>query len=161
MIFIVVEHPVRPQYADDWPSLVEEFTASTRAEPGNICFDWFRSVEDPNLYVLVEAFQGKRTSTRFIFGSRWLRCPSGSPLCRKSSTSRSQVTAGHAWLKCRSRWKKGTPEGAQSAGNGCDAPLRAAGNLAQLHRRSVRRTVTLSPTSFSILFRISALIGNL
>jgi quinol monooxygenase YgiN len=57
MIFIVVKHPVRPQYADDWPLLVEEFTAATRAEPGNICFDWFRSVEDPNLYVLVEAFQ--------------------------------------------------------------------------------------------------------
>ena len=57
MIFIVVKHQVRPQYADDWLTLVEEFTATTRAEPGNIWFDWFRSVEDPNLYVLVEAFQ--------------------------------------------------------------------------------------------------------
>jgi quinol monooxygenase YgiN len=38
-------------------SLVEEFTGATRAEPGNIFFDWFRSVEDPNVYVLVEAFQ--------------------------------------------------------------------------------------------------------
>jgi quinol monooxygenase YgiN len=57
MIFIVVKHQVRPQYADDWLTLVEEFTAATRAEPGNIWFDWFRSVEDPNLYVLVEAFQ--------------------------------------------------------------------------------------------------------
>jgi quinol monooxygenase YgiN len=57
MIFIVVKHPVRPQYADDWPSLVDEFTAATRAEPGNIFFDWFRSVENPNLYVLVEAFR--------------------------------------------------------------------------------------------------------
>jgi quinol monooxygenase YgiN len=37
--------------------LVEEFTAATRAEPGNIFFDWFRSVDDPNLYLLVEAFQ--------------------------------------------------------------------------------------------------------
>ena len=57
MILIVVKHPVRPQYADNWPNLVETFTAATRAEPGNICFDWFRSVEDPNLYVLVEAFE--------------------------------------------------------------------------------------------------------
>jgi quinol monooxygenase YgiN len=57
MIFIVVKHQVRPQYADDWLTLVEQFTAATRAEPGNIWFDWFRSVEDPNLYVLVEAFQ--------------------------------------------------------------------------------------------------------
>ena len=57
MIFIVVKHPVRPEFADRWDALVEEFTVATRAEPGNISFDWFRSVEDPNLYVLVEAFQ--------------------------------------------------------------------------------------------------------
>ena len=57
MIFIVVKHPVRPEFADGWVSLVEEFTAATRAEPGNVFFDWFRSVDDPNLYLLVEAFQ--------------------------------------------------------------------------------------------------------
>jgi quinol monooxygenase YgiN len=57
VIFIVVKHPVRPEYADDWVSLVEEFTVATRGEPGNLFFDWFRSVEDPNLYVLVEGFR--------------------------------------------------------------------------------------------------------
>ncbi len=57
MIFIVVKHPVRPELADDWPSLVDEFTAATRAEPGNICFEWYRSVDDPKLYLLAEAFQ--------------------------------------------------------------------------------------------------------
>jgi quinol monooxygenase YgiN len=56
MILIVAKNPVRPEHADDWPSLMEEFTAATRAEPGNICFDWYRSVEDPDVYVLVEAF---------------------------------------------------------------------------------------------------------
>ncbi|MGZ4689071.1 MAG: putative quinol monooxygenase [Acidimicrobiia bacterium] len=57
MILIVVKNPVRPEHADDWPSLMEEFTTATRAEPGNVCFDWYRSVEDPNMYVLVEAFR--------------------------------------------------------------------------------------------------------
>ena len=57
MIFIVVKHPVRPEYADGWVSLVEEFTVATRAEPGTICFDWFRSVDDRNVYLLVEAFR--------------------------------------------------------------------------------------------------------
>jgi quinol monooxygenase YgiN len=57
MILIVAKLPVRPQYADDWPALVEEFTTATRAEPGNLCFDWYRSVEDPNVYTLVEAFE--------------------------------------------------------------------------------------------------------
>ena len=59
MILIVVKHPVRPEHADDWPSLMEEFTTATRAEPGNICFDWYRSAEDPNVYVLIEAFRDR------------------------------------------------------------------------------------------------------
>jgi hypothetical protein len=33
MILIVVKQPVRAKYADEWPPLIEEFTASTRAEP--------------------------------------------------------------------------------------------------------------------------------
>ena len=57
MIFIVAKNPVRPEYADDWLSLMEPFTTATRAEPGCIGFDWYRSVEDPNVYVLVEAFR--------------------------------------------------------------------------------------------------------
>ena len=57
MIFIVVKFPVKPEYADQWPEVVKEFTEATRAEPGNKWFDWSRSVEDPNEYVLVEAFE--------------------------------------------------------------------------------------------------------
>jgi quinol monooxygenase YgiN len=57
VIFIVVKQSVRPKFADDWIDLVDEFTKATRAEPGNICFEWYRSVDDPNVYVLVEAFQ--------------------------------------------------------------------------------------------------------
>lgn len=56
MILIVVKHPVRREFADAWTSLVEQFTTATRAEPGNIIFDWFRSTEDPTIYLLVEAF---------------------------------------------------------------------------------------------------------
>ncbi|MET9290945.1 putative quinol monooxygenase [Streptomyces sp. NPDC003077] len=57
MIFIVVKFPVKPEFADEWPSHVDAFTRATRAEPGNLWFEWSRSVEDPNTYVLVEAFQ--------------------------------------------------------------------------------------------------------
>jgi quinol monooxygenase YgiN len=56
MIFIVTKNRVRRKYADDWVSLVDAFTTGTRAEPGNLAFDWYRSVDDPNIYVLVEAF---------------------------------------------------------------------------------------------------------
>ncbi|HPB45410.1 MAG: antibiotic biosynthesis monooxygenase [Microthrixaceae bacterium] len=59
MILVVVKQPVRAKYADDWPELVREYTEATRAEPGNISFDWYRSPEDPNLWILVEVFADK------------------------------------------------------------------------------------------------------
>ena len=46
MIFICVKFPVKPEYADQWPELTKDFTDNTRAEPGNIFYDWSRSVED-------------------------------------------------------------------------------------------------------------------
>ena len=57
MILIVAKNPVRPEHADDWPLLMEEFTTASRAEPGNISFDWYRSIDDPSVYLLVEAFE--------------------------------------------------------------------------------------------------------
>jgi len=57
MIFIVVRHRVRQEHANDFPRLVEEFTAATRAEPGTISFEWSRSTDDPAVYFLVEAFR--------------------------------------------------------------------------------------------------------
>lgn len=56
MYFIVVKFQVKPEFVDSWPELVAEFTAATRAEEGNITFEWSRSLEDPSEYVLVEAF---------------------------------------------------------------------------------------------------------
>ena len=57
MIFICVKWNVKPEYADQWVELTREFTEATRAEAGNLFFEWSRSVDDPNRYVLIEAFQ--------------------------------------------------------------------------------------------------------
>lgn len=57
MILIIVKWPIKPEYADQWPELSAEFTEATRAEPGCKWFDWSRSLDDPNTYVLVEAFE--------------------------------------------------------------------------------------------------------
>ena len=57
MIFIVVKFPVKPEHVDAWPDEVAAFTAATRSEAGNLWFEWSRSLEDPNTFVLVEAFQ--------------------------------------------------------------------------------------------------------
>jgi len=56
MIFITAKFRVRPEHADAWPAISAPFTAATRAEPGCLWFDWSRSLDDPNEYVLVEAF---------------------------------------------------------------------------------------------------------
>lgn len=56
MIFIVVKFNVKPELADQWPEITREFTEATRAEPKNKWFEWSRGVENPNEYVLVEAF---------------------------------------------------------------------------------------------------------
>ena len=37
--------------------LTRDFTEATRAEPGNLFFEWSRSLDDPNSYVLIEAFK--------------------------------------------------------------------------------------------------------
>ncbi len=56
MILINVKFRIKPEYADQWPELCRPFTEATRAEPGNLWFDWSRSIDDPNEYVLIEAF---------------------------------------------------------------------------------------------------------
>ncbi len=57
MIFIVVKFTVRPECSDEWLALVDDFTQATRAEEGNLFFEWSRSVDNADQFVLVEAFR--------------------------------------------------------------------------------------------------------
>ncbi len=57
MIFITAVFRVVPEHADRWPEISRPFTEATRAEPGCLWFDWSRSLDDANEYVLVEAFR--------------------------------------------------------------------------------------------------------
>ncbi|PKH40976.1 Quinol monooxygenase YgiN [Nocardioides alpinus] len=57
MIFITAKFAVRPEHAEAWPEISRAFTEATRAEDGCLWFDWSRSLDDPNEYVLVEAFR--------------------------------------------------------------------------------------------------------
>lgn len=56
MIIINVKFPVKPEFADRWPEISRPYTEATRAEPGNRWFEWARSVDDPNTYILIEGF---------------------------------------------------------------------------------------------------------
>jgi len=78
MIFIAVKFKVRPEFVDGWLDRVEEFTQATRREPGNLWFEWSRSVDDPNEFVLVEAFkddaaQAHVSSEHFAKGLQTMR----------------------------------------------------------------------------------------
>ena len=57
MIFITAKFRIKPEEADDWPSIAAPLTRASRAEPGCLWFDWSRSLDDPTEYVLVEAFR--------------------------------------------------------------------------------------------------------
>jgi len=57
MIFIAARFTVRPEYSEEWPERVRSFTQATRQEPGNLWFEWSRSLEDAQQFVLLEAFR--------------------------------------------------------------------------------------------------------
>ena len=57
MISIVVKFNVRPDCSDEWIARMNDFTQATRAEPGNLWFEWARSVENADQFVLLEGFR--------------------------------------------------------------------------------------------------------
>jgi quinol monooxygenase YgiN len=57
MIFITARFRVLAEHADDWANISRSFTEATRAEEGCLWFDWSRDLDDPQEYVLVEAFR--------------------------------------------------------------------------------------------------------
>ena len=57
MIFITAKFRVKPEDAERWPDITHDFTLATRAEAGCLWFDWSRSLDNPQEYVLVEAFR--------------------------------------------------------------------------------------------------------
>lgn len=73
MIFIVAKFDVKPEFADQWPALVAEFTSATRTEAGNLWFEWSRSLEDRNQYVLVEAFRDESAGAAHVQSEHFVR----------------------------------------------------------------------------------------
>lgn len=57
MILINVRFRPKPEYVENFREKVDAFTQATRDEEGCIFFDWARNTDDPNEYILNEAFQ--------------------------------------------------------------------------------------------------------
>ena len=85
MIFITAKFQVKPEHADRWPEISRPFTEATRAEPGCLWFDWSRSVEDPNEYVLVEAFRDGAAGGEHVQSAHFKKAQEDLPQCLQST----------------------------------------------------------------------------
>lgn len=72
MIFITAKFRVKPEHVDRWPEITREFTQASRAEEGCLWYDWSRSLDDPNEFVLVEAFRDGQAGAAHV-GSEHFR----------------------------------------------------------------------------------------
>ena len=79
MIFIVVKWKIRPDRSEEWLSLVDEFTQATRAEPGNLFFEWSRSADDPHEFVVVEAFADDEAGAAHVNSEHFKKAMSWMP----------------------------------------------------------------------------------
>jgi quinol monooxygenase YgiN len=79
MIFIVAKFTVRPEYSDQWLDRVSSFTQATRQEPGNLWFEWSRSVENPDQFVLLEAFRDGEAGAEHVKSEHFKKATSEMP----------------------------------------------------------------------------------
>ncbi|HIY41831.1 MAG TPA: antibiotic biosynthesis monooxygenase [Candidatus Nocardiopsis merdipullorum] len=97
MILIVVKYRVKPEAVDTFLDEVAAFTAATRAEPGNLWFEWSRSVERDDEFVLIEAFkdgagEAHVNSDHFKAGLATMK-----PLLAETPQIISRVVEGEGW----------------------------------------------------------------
>ena len=124
MIFICVKWKIKPEYADQWPEQARDFTEKTRAEDGNLFFEWSRNLEDPNQYTLIEAFQDDAAEAH-VTSDHFKQAQADLPKYVAETpdtcaTCRSRGTTRKSWANSRSadaprRWAPGARPGAAAA----------------------------------------------
>jgi quinol monooxygenase YgiN len=66
VIFIVVKFNVRPESVDQFVESARSFAENVREEPGNLWFEWSRSLDNPNQFVLIEAFSDAQAGAEHV-----------------------------------------------------------------------------------------------
>jgi quinol monooxygenase YgiN len=100
MIFIVVKFETKPEWSDRWPDLVASFTEATRAEDGNLWFEWSRSLDNPDEYVLVEAFRDSDAGSAHVDSDHFKKAINDMPQALKSTPKIiSQTIDATGWSK--------------------------------------------------------------
>ncbi|WP_296103990.1 putative quinol monooxygenase [uncultured Corynebacterium sp.] len=57
MILINVRYRPKPEFVESFREKMDEFTQACRQEPGCVFFQWYRNTDDPNEYILIEAYE--------------------------------------------------------------------------------------------------------
>jgi quinol monooxygenase YgiN len=100
MIFIAVRFPVRPEYRDQWLDRVADFTSASRAEPGNLFFEWSVDAADPNRFVLLEAFASPEAGVEHVNSAHFKTAMSWMPDVVAATPDIINVEAqGQGWSK--------------------------------------------------------------
>ena len=73
MIAITVKFPIKPEHADDFPRLARGLVEGTRAEPGCRWFEMSRSIDDPNVYVVIEAFDDAEAGAAHVQSAHFVQ----------------------------------------------------------------------------------------
>ena len=68
MIYITVKFTIRADRADRFMDEAAAYTSATRAEPGNVFFEWSRSLDEPDTFVLLEAFADADAGAAHVAG---------------------------------------------------------------------------------------------
>ena len=57
MVVIIVKFPIREDKQAEWEELSSYYARAVQAEPGNVFFEFSRSVDEPQTYVCIEGFR--------------------------------------------------------------------------------------------------------
>lgn len=79
MIFITAKFPVKPEHADNWADITRDFTNATNAEDGCLFFEWSRALEEPDTYVLVEAFRDNESGIKHVESTHFRKATTDLP----------------------------------------------------------------------------------
>ena len=58
-VLLIARHTMKPECEATVLPLLEQLVDATRAEPGNLSFDAYRSIRDPASYVLLERYASR------------------------------------------------------------------------------------------------------
>lgn len=98
MYFIVVKFKTLPEFTEQFIELATPFTLATRQEPGNLWFDWSRSIDDPSEFVLVEAFLDDDAASSHVNSEHFKAgLASMKPALEKTPSIISRKIEGSSW----------------------------------------------------------------